>query len=228
MIAGRTKRAASEALVTATAPLVCAVLSVCFCLSASAQSAVSLSSASPRVAVKTNLLFDAASALNVEIEVPFARRWSAAGEWIFPWWLAEKRQRAVQAGVATVEGRLWLGNRAAEKTMTGWFAGVYAGGGYYDLEWDEKGAQGELFHVGLSGGFAHPVNRGGSLRLEYSLGLGYMVSKYRHYSAVRGADERWHLMRRSSGTYYWLGPTRAKVSLVWIPDFRRREKGGSR
>jgi len=38
------------------------------------------------LAIKTNLLFDLATILNVEVELPLAPNWSVAGEWIFPWW----------------------------------------------------------------------------------------------------------------------------------------------
>ena len=44
----------------------------------------------PLLAVKSNLLFDLASALNVELEVPMGKRWSVAGEWMFPWWRSNK------------------------------------------------------------------------------------------------------------------------------------------
>ena len=38
------------------------------------------------LAVKTNLLYDAVSALNFEVEVPVAGRWSVMVEDVFPWW----------------------------------------------------------------------------------------------------------------------------------------------
>lgn len=174
---------------------------------------------SPKIALKTNLLFDAATILNAEVEVAVAQDWSVAGEWIFPWWLLENKQNAGQLGIGTLEGRRWW-NRCGEVPLTGWFTGVYVGLGYYDLEWEREGIQGEGLHAGISGGYAHTINWSGNLRLEYALGLGVMYSKYRRYTARQAGDE-WLLERQYSGTSRWLGPTRAKVSLVWLPDWKR-------
>ena len=44
----------------------------------------------PLFAIKTNLLYDALSAVNLEIEVPVGKRWSVAAEGIFPWWKASR------------------------------------------------------------------------------------------------------------------------------------------
>lgn len=182
----------------------------------------------PLFALKTNLLFDAFTALNAEIEVPFGSRWSVAGEWIFPWWLIKNEQYALEAGVGTVEGRYWFGGRADRPVLTGWFAGLYGGAGYYDIEWSDRGRQGELYHAGLSGGYAHTIGKTGNWRLEYALGLGYMHTGYREYLPVQGADGDWTLVRDHRGSLHWAGPTRAKVSLVWMIPRRFWTKGGAR
>lgn len=182
----------------------------------------------PMFAIKTNLLFDVASALNAEIEIPIGKRWSIAGEYVFPWWLWEKKQIAVETLYGTLEVRYWFGDRTDRKQLTGWFMGLYGGGGYYDLEWKDKGYQGEFFHVGLSGGYAHTISRNGNWRMEYSLGIGYLGTKYREYVPKFGADGEWHLIRQNNGNYRWIGPTRAKVSLVWMINNGYRKKGGSK
>lgn len=179
----------------------------------------------PLLAVKTNLLFDAASALNVEVEVPIGERWSVAGEWIFPWWLWERKQVCLQVLSGNLEGRYWWGERRQQKRLTGWFSGFYMGGGLYDLEWKTKGYQGEFFiAAGLSAGYAHTLNKSGSLRMEYALGIGYMQTKYREYIPQNGGER---LLWQRDGRYSWFGPTRAKVSLVWMIDYKNK-KGGAR
>ena len=181
----------------------------------------------PLFAVKTNLLFDVASMLNVEIEVPIGQRWSIAGEYIFPWWLWESEQYAIQSLSANLEGRYWFGKREGKPQLTGWFAGLYAGGGYYDIEWGDKGYQGEFFiAAGLSGGYAHTIGKGNNWRMEYSLGAGYMSTRYREYVPKFGYDDEWHLVRQKSGQYHWIGPTRAKISLVWMLTHGYQKKGG--
>lgn len=174
----------------------------------------------PFVAVKTNLLYDAASALNVELEFPAGKQWSIAGEYIFPWRLQENDQYCFQLQSVTLESRYWLGNRAKRPVLTGWFFGIYIGGGYYDFERDSKGMQGEFFTTGLSGGFAHTLDKNGNFSLEYLLGAGYFSTRYRKYDPRFWLDHEWHLIRSQSGVFGWFGPTRAKMSLIWTPGGR--------
>jgi hypothetical protein len=181
----------------------------------------------PLFAIKTNLLFDLGTAVNIEAEVPIGRRWSVAGEWIFPWWLSKSSQIAVEVGVATLEVRHWLGKDDTRQPLTGWFVGVHGGWGYYDLEWKDKGRQGELWHAGLSGGYAHTINRSGNLRMEYSLGVGYMNSDYTGYVPQKDSNGDWHLMRRKEAKLDYFGPTRAKVSLVWMLNRNSNKRGGA-
>lgn len=185
----------------------------------------------PLFAIKTNLLFDAATLVNIELEIPIGERWSVAGEWICPWWLWEKKQNCLQALSGNIEGKYWFGNRQVmsngqpRPVMTGWHAGLYAGGGYYDLEHNKVGYQGEFFiAAGISGGYAHTINKNGSLRMEYSLGIGYMQTRYRKYDAEQDANGNWHLYRSSNGRYTWIGPTRARISLVWMISSKKKER----
>ena len=171
----------------------------------------------PLLALKSNLLFDAVTALNVELEVPVGTRWSVAGESVFPWWLWEKNQYCLQMFSGNLEGRYWFGEWERLPRLTGWFAGLYAGGGCYDLEWERRGVQGEFYiAAGVSGGYAHRIGKRGDWRMEYSLGVGYLRTKYRDYNASLGMDGAWHLVHQQSGNYTWIGPTRAKISLVWM------------
>jgi hypothetical protein len=183
----------------------------------------------PLFALKTNLLFDAASALNIGIEVPMGKSWSLAGEWIFPWWLYEKKQYALEVGNANVDIKYWLGNRDTRKLLTGWFVGVGAGMGSYDLEWGDRGNQGEFWHAGAIGGFAHPISKNGNWRMEYSLGVGYMQSKYRDYVPEFDTENNeWDLMYQKSGVFRWIGPTQARISLVWMLNRGVNRKGGAK
>ena len=165
------------------------------------------------VAVKTNLLFDAVTAINLELEVPMGQSWSLAGEYIFPWWLRENKQNSFELISGALELRHWFGYRENRFQLTGWYGGVFVGGGYYDWERNTKGYQGEFFNAGLSGGYAHAISRDGRWRMEYALGAGLFRTKYREYDAKFGYDDEWHLIHRTSGTFKFFGPLRAKISL---------------
>ena len=180
----------------------------------------------PLLALKTNLLFDAALMPNVEIEVPVGKRWSVNGEYAFPWWQFDRGKYCMQVLMGGLEGRYWLGSRKSREdreVLTGHFLGLYAGGGKYDLQWGEKGYQGEFFiAAGVSSGWATRIAR--HLHLEFNIGIGLLRTDYRHYHA---RDNYQTLLWQENGKYTWFGPTKAKISLVWLLN-RRVKKGGSR
>jgi hypothetical protein len=167
------------------------------------------------LAVKTNMLFNAITALNLELEAPLGNRWSLAGEYTFPWWLSENRQFCFQMISGLVELRRWTGYRENRSQMTGWFSGFFVGGGYFDFQKGVTGYQGETsLAIGLSGGYAHEISKDGKWRMEYSLGLGYLNTNYREYKQKVGLDDAWHLIRQKTGHNTYIGPVRAKISLV--------------
>ena len=180
----------------------------------------------PLLALKTNLLFDAALMPNVEIEVPVGKRWSVNGEYAFPWWQFDRGKYCMQVLMGGLEGRYWLGSRKSREdreVLTGHFLGLYAGGGKYDLQGGEKGYQGEFFiAAGVSYGWATRIAR--HLHLEFNIGIGLLRTDYRHYHA---RDNYQTLLWQENGKYTWFGPTKAKISLVWLLN-RRVKKGGSR
>lgn len=182
----------------------------------------------PLLALKTNLLFDAALMPNIEVEVPLGKRWSLNGELMFPWWLFEGDKYCLQILMGGLEGRYWLGsrsNRENREVLTGHFLGLYAGGGKYDLQWDRDGYQGEFFiAAGISYGYAHKIAR--NLRLEYNIGIGLLRTDYEHYHTL---DNYQTLLWQNNGRYTWLGPTKLKVSLVWLLNRKVKvRKGGAR
>ena len=176
-------------------------------------------------AVKTNLLYDAASVLNIGIEAPIRDRWSVAFDWVCPWWSGYDSQKFLQLMYGSLEGRYWFGNRENRPHLTGWFAGISAGGGVYDLMYDPlNGYQGDFATCGAVGGFAHAVNSSGTLRLEYELGFGWMGTEYvkywwdeYDYTLIAPSPQTW--------TTHWLGPIKAQISLVYMLKIRSKVGG---
>ena len=166
----------------------------------------------PLFAVKTNLLFDAALMPNIELEVPIGKRWSLNGEYMFPWWLINDDRYCLQILMGGLEVRYRPGKRSGRDVLTGHFIGLYAGGGKYDLQRDKNGYQGEFFiAAGVSYGYAHSIAR--NLRLEYNIGIGMLRTDYRHYHS---RDNHRTLLWQENGEDTWLGPTKLKISLVWL------------
>ncbi len=167
-------------------------------------------------AIKTNLLLDAVLCPNIELEIPIGKHWSVCGEWIFPWWLSNEKQNCLQLQAGNIEGRYWFcpPEKTRERLLC-WFTGIYLGAGYYDFESKKTGYQGEFQNIGVLAGFTHRISN--RFHLEYSLGVGFLQTKYRKYTAEEGYDDRWYLIRtKTQPQKIWFGPTRAKISLVWM------------
>lgn len=168
------------------------------------------------IALKTNLFYDAVSAVNLGVEVPCGDHWSVCADWLCPWWSDYDSQYCFQIMQGGLEGRYWFGNREVRPLLTGFFIGISASAGIYDIMFrKDKGFQGEFLTAGLTCGYAHTVSRSGNWRLEYSLGAGYVGSQYSKYvwdgydyTLVAPSPQRWrtHLFSLTS----------AKVSLVYM------------
>lgn len=168
------------------------------------------------LALKNNLLYDLALAPNIEVELPMGQRWSLNVEYKCPWWSNSQHGFCYQLLSGGVETRCWLGNRRVRSRLTGHFLGIYAEGGVYDFQLkEEKGYQGKYYAAaGVTYGYTHPISR--HLAIEFSLGVGYLDTEYRKYTTYKN-----DLIWTSSGKYHFIGPTKAKVSLVWLITARR-------
>ena len=180
-------------------------------------------------ALKTNLLFDAATALNAEIEIPIGRRISFMWEDVFPWWETGNKY-CFQNWQMGPELRYWFKPWDVHGTdkLRGFFLGAYGMSAKGDLQNDrEFDYQYEYWSAGLTGGWSARLGRSNWGRLELSLGLGFLQADYRHYIPM---DDYSKLIRDpyEVGTASYWGPTKAKVSLVVPFNVTRTKKGGSK
>jgi len=181
------------------------------------------------VALKTNLLFDAILWPNAEIERWFGknRQWSVMAEWGSPWYVWHHNSRAYEILNVGVEGRYWLNAKSPDhRWLTGWFAGAYVMSGKYDIEWASKGYQGEYWSPGLTFGYAHRIGKWWNM--EYSIGVGYLGTRWRRYY---GMFEDRHLIWQFNGNSDYIGPTKLKISLVYLLNdnlFHKKQKKGGK
>lgn len=145
----------------------------------------------PVAAIRTNLLLPA---MNIGIEVPIGNRWSVAADWYSPWawrqWTNHfftPQKYCVQGLGGYLEGRFWFGNNHLRQKecnkyrLSGHSIGLILAGGYYDLQWDWKGGQGEYGAVGIGYMYSVPLGKKGSVHLEFEVAFGYMTTGYRGY-----------------------------------------------
>lgn len=174
--------------------------------------------------VKTNLLYDAVTALNVEVEIPIGSRFSLLAEDVFPWWHIGNKY-ALQMVELGAETRFWFTpwEKKSTRKMRGWFVGAYGMSAKYDFQLDTSvDYQGEYWSAGLSGGYVMPIGKKKNMTLEFSIALGFLQTDYRHYLPT---DDYLKLIRDpyNVGTVSYFGPTKAKVSLVIPINFGKKE-----
>lgn len=174
------------------------------------------------VALKTNLLYDAITALNAEIEVPIGRHFSIMVEDVFPWWTwgPNGKKYAFQMWEIGAEPRWWFVRTPERDRLSGHFLGVYMMSAKYDFQNDfDLCYQGEYWSAGISYGYSLPVGK--HCNMEFSLSLGYVNADYRHYSPDPAYE---HLYRDKYrvGVLSYYGPTKLKVSFVVPITVRRR------
>lgn len=177
------------------------------------------------VAVKSNLLFDAVTALNVEVEVPVGNHWSVMVEDVFPWWEKDNKY-CLQLLELGAEGRYWFSNnKYYSQKLKGHFVGAYVMSGKYDIQWKtDLCYQGEFWSSGLTYGYSKRISK--YFNLEFSLSLGYLSTGYRHYTPTPDYSE---LVKDpyKEGRFTYFGPTKAKISLVFPVNFIMKKKGGT-
>jgi len=185
----------------------------------------------PLFSIGTNLLLDGGVIVdplyftpNVEVEVPLGKHWSVWGEYTFPWWVNSGNNRAWQILKWDVGARWYFSRLKADDPMDvlrGHHLGLDLSAGYYDIEPGHTGYQGEFQLVGLEYGYTFRL--GPYVRLDLSVGAGWMGTHYRYYS---GDATDAHLLYQYDGQLQWFGPTRAGLSVkVIIPYKKKIEEG---
>jgi len=182
----------------------------------------------PVMALRSNLLLPL---MNIGVEVPLSNRFSLGADWYYPWAMRRWTNRAfpsqmycAQLLFGTLEARWWLGSvhsPSADRRyrLRGHSIGIVTTGGYYDLEYDGAGQQGEFLALGIDYLYALPLGKGGA-HLEFNIGFGYGCNTYRDYTVP---TEGGHLIGKGDrGMRHAPVPLRAGVSVA-VPITSKRE-----
>ena len=167
--------------------------------------------------LKTNLLYDALLSPSIEAEYRFSTHWSAHVDFAIAWWSNKNKHKYYQLVQLSPEARYWFNGKQAWK---GHYIGAFVGAGHYDLSGGEDGYKGEFMMAGLSYGYMFPIGR--YLSLAAGIGLGYLNTEYEEYLPIEG-----HYVYQQKSRTGYVGPVKAKLSLVWHIG-RSLSKGGGR
>lgn len=158
-----------------------------------------------RMALKTNLLYDAALMPSLELEYKLTDRWSVALEGNVAWWKNNPKHKYYQIATLIPEVKYHLN---PDKKWGGHYLGVFAGGGKYDLENGGKGYMGEGGMLGVSYSYSFSVSK--SISFEAGLGIGAMYTRYKQYIPYNE-----HYLYQQTKELWYGGPLKVKFALVW-------------
>lgn len=171
------------------------------------------------MAVKTNMLYDAALLPNIGAEFYVGKNWSVFGDWMYGWWDKDSSHYYWRAYGGSLGLRRWFGTEAERKPLTGHHLGAFGGIVTFDFELGGKGYMGGIPHgtlwdrccwlTGIEYGYSLPATR--RLNIDFSLALGYLHGKLVHYVPNRNFYQ-W----QKTSNLNWVGPVKIEIALVWL------------
>lgn len=175
----------------------------------------------PKIAVKTNLLYDATSTLNLGVEFGLGRRTSLDvpinyNPWSFP------KGRKLKHLMVQPEFRYWFCER-----FNGSFLGVHALGGIGNTAnlkipfglWDDlEGHRYQGWFVGAGLSYGYQWYLGPHWNLEATIGGGYIYFNYDKYECGKCGNK---LLNDKDKHYF--GVTKAGLSLVYLFKYKKQK-----
>lgn len=128
--------------------------------------------------IKTNLLYDLLTMVNVSVEVPLSKRFTVEATVVHPWWRSTAKHKTLQLRYVALTPRFYF--KDSGTPFSSLFAGLSVGAGSYDLQWTRRGVQGKLWHIAPTFGYSHHISR--RWKMEYSASVGYVQTKYTKYT----------------------------------------------
>ena len=172
-------------------------------------------------AVKTNLLADLVTAVNLGVEVPLGEDFSVNAHFTFPWWTAGPYGNKYALQLLDAEGELRWWFAKGEERFEGHYVALQGSGGKFDLQWGRDIGCYQCYNWGVGLSYGYAMSLGKHLNMEFALTLGYLAIDYQHY--VPSPD--WSVLLRDNakaGVLHYFGPTGLKVSLVYPFHIQRR------
>lgn len=171
-----------------------------------------------RVAVKSNLLYDALANVNAGMEFGLAPKWTLDVSGDFNAW-DRSHDRRWKHWLVQPEVRYWFCDR-----FSGHFIGFHAHGGQYNTGGLKNGIsflgsdlsrlsdyrfQGWFVGAGVGYGYAWMLSR--HWNLEGEIGVGYAYTKFDRFRCA-GCGKK----VEEGKSHHYVGPTKAAVSLIYV------------
>ena len=176
------------------------------------------------VALRTNMLYDAALIPNIGIEVKLGKGFTIGADWFGTWLFSDKKHIYWQCYGGYLTARYYWGKAAAEQPFTGHHVGIYGTALTYDVEFGGKGYQAAKFGFGGGVEYGYSLRVARSLCIDFNLGLGYQGGEYKVYMPTD--DGTGHYVWMSTHMRHWWGPTKTEISLKWLISAKEKKGGG--
>ena len=167
---------------------------------------------STTVQLRTNGLYWLALSPNIGVELQTDLGLAFSMDYIGAWWNSDPSHHYWSDYAFQMEARYYLGVNKQEAPYKGHHVGLYGIMATYDFEFGGKGYQSndltKTFSIGGSYGYTMPLNK--NFSLDFTVGLGYVQSKYDVYVPTNGG-----YMRTNTKRLRYFGPSKLEVSLVW-------------
>ncbi len=179
---------------------------------------ISLTAIAQKVAIKTNLLYDATTTFNLGAEFGLSPQWTLDMSGNYNPWTFSHNKKWKHWQVQP-EARYWFCNK-----MMGHFIGLHALGGQYNLgnidadfmlmgtdfsKLKDHRFEGWMVGAGIAYGYAWTLSK--HWNLEAEIGLGYVFSKYDKYNCEKCGEKI-----ESDQSHHYVGPTKAALNLVYV------------
>lgn len=187
---------------------------------------------SQNIGIKSNLLYDATSTINLGVEFTLTDKWTLdisgnLNPWAFPQETVNNSGRVIAQHDAIIkhwmiqpEARYWLC-----ETFNGHFFGAHAIGGKFNVggltflpeDWGRYGVQIKRFDgwtMGAGLAYGYHLILSNRFSLEFSLGAGYMYMKYDKYNNY--TSSRPTVIDSEKFKMHYLGLTKAGIAVVFM------------
>ena len=173
------------------------------------------------VAIKTNLLYDAAFLPNLGVEVNVYRNWAVFADVMYADWNLPARHTSWNFYGLQYGARKYFGKKSEQRRFTGHHVGFYGQALAYDLQAGSLGQQTPSINAsfGFEYGYSFRISR--NINLNAEIGLGYLGGKYYEYIVEDDHDAWKGTIERS-----WIGPSKASLSLMWLlkPSYKKQNR----
>lgn len=165
----------------------------------------------PVLGVYTNLLYDAATAFNLGLEIPLGRHLTINADAIYTDMPFYGNGNHMGLKIGELGAHYYFNDEGPG--LKGWFVTANAGGGFYDLATRNKRAEGSLFYLSGGAGYSFQLGPESShWRLMLSAEMGPMRTPYKYYET----NEAGTLYLKRQDDFMWGLPTRFEVSLMYV------------